>query len=316
VAAVLDDTTHATIDVWLVPYDYRKSFDTIRVIGDFNNFAYDSGVVMERGDDGCYYAEISSSKPIKYQLLGIANDGPVSAPQCAGFTFHGASTYQSVGMPRMGKVTIVFDSTQARGVKAKAHAVFQDPQMEALANIYGDMLARREAYTQGLTRNREAGRSLSEFKYNWSRDVARIDKQLADEEDTVVRGMLYISMLDLGTLGATSELRPEIAKEALTTVPPTSPLWSANPKLIPLAIERSGEPDSVYQDYVVTAIKGHGDPEVTSLLLYDGLTVAYSAKQTDKAQEYYNRLLTQFSSSRYAAMARVQFAMARTEAQQ
>jgi hypothetical protein len=311
VAAILNDTVKAHVDVWLQPVDYRKSFDSIRVIGDFNSFVYDSAVVLARGDDGIYSAELPTTMPsVTYQLLGLTQDGAVCAPGSAAYTFDSIGSYRSVAVAENGIVRIAFDSTQLARTRLKAKAVFDNPQMESLARVYGDMMRRREAYQQALTENREAGKTIYQFKYNWSRDIAKISRQLAEEEDTLIRGMLYVSLLDLGTLGAATDVRENIAKAALATIPPTSLVWSANPKLMHLAIGRTGEPDSVYQDYVHQAIAGHPDADVTSLLLYDGLTVAYSTKQTDRAQEYYTRLTTQYSHSRYAAMARMQFTMA------
>jgi hypothetical protein len=314
VGVLLDDTVNSTVDVRLEPHEYRKSFDSIRVIGDFNGFVHDAAVTMVREDDGCYYAQFpSTSKIVHYQLIGISKDGPVSAPSCMAYEFDGTGDYHSVAMPSKGVVTLKFDSTlmpAAIKAKAKAKATFDNPKMEEVARVYGDILRRRDAFRKGLVANREAGRNLNQFKYNWSRDLTWVSRLLAEEKDTLIRGMIYVSLLDLGTLGASSNVNEASAKAALATIPPTSPLWSINPKLLPLAIERTEESDSVYQDYVRQAILGHADPEVTSLLLYDGLTVAYTAKQTDKAQEYYTRLTTEYSSSRYAAMARAQFTMA------
>lgn len=307
VAALLEDTVRAAINVTLEPFDFYTRFDSIKVIGDFNGFVYDSGLVMQRGEDGTFSVQLPATRAVNYQLLGISNDGPVCSPTCAGYAYDGEDAYYSVAVPQKGVVTIVFDSTQLVYGTTGATATFDDPKMEIVAKLYGDIVKRRESYQRALTANRNAGRSIYQFSYKWNRDLDRLFKQLAKEKDPLTRQLLLISYLDLGTMGAIRDLRPAAAKWALGVIPPTSPLWSINPKLIPLAIQRTNQPDSLYQEYLACAISEHSDPEVTSLLLYDGLTVAYTSNETDKAQEYYRKLINDFGKSRYAAMARAQF---------
>lgn len=315
VGTLINDTTHTSITVQLQPYSYRKALDTIRVVGDFNGYSFYDAPVMERGEDGLYSIEIPTTAPsVSYQLIGITEIGAINAPGAKSYQFDGNEGYRSIAYAENGKVTITFDTAGLVRSKAKATATFDDPTMTVMAKLYADIVQRREKYQQALTDNRLAGRTINEFSYNWRGELNRIAQRLAMETDTTLRSMLLVSYLDMGTLGAAKDIRPAIAKSALATIHPASPLWSINPRLINLTIERTGVPDSTYHEYVAQAIDQHQDPNVTSMLLYDRLTVAYSNKELDRAQNYYERLTRDYSSSRYAAMARVQFVITRDEA--
>lgn len=305
----LDDSIHTTIDVRLQPHRYRSTIDSVMAIGDFNNFSYETAIPLARLADGCYELELpSNAKSVSYQLIGITAEGAVNAPQAAGYKFDGNAGYHAIASVEKGRVKITLDPMLLNRTKRKASALFENERMGTIARLYGDILRRRDAYQQALTENRLAGKSLNEFKYSWAKDLNRLSKQLAQEEDSIIQGMLLISYLELGTLGATRELRPGTAKWAFKKIPATSSLWSINPRLIMLAAERSQEPDSVYQSYIAEVIDRHGDPYVKAMLLYDGLTTAYTTKQEEKAHELYERLTTEYSNSRFAAMARAQFA--------
>ena len=309
IGILLEDSIRTTIDVRLQPQRYRETFDSVMTVGDFNNYSYEKAIALTRLEDGCYELELpSTAKTVSYQLIGITAAGAVNAPLAQEYRFDGNGAYQSIAAVKNGKVKITFDPMLVNRTKKKASALFADERMGTISRLYGDIIRRREAYQQALTENRLAGKPLSEFKYNWSKDLNRITKQLAQEEDTLIKGMLLISYLELGTLGATRELRPAPAKWAFETIPPTSPLWSINPRLIMLAAERSQEPDSLHQGYIAQVIDRHSDPYVKAMLLYDGLTMAYSTRQEDRAYALYERLTTEYSNSRFAAMARVQFA--------
>lgn len=309
IGMLLDDSIHTTIDVRLQPHRYRSTIDSVMAIGDFNNFSYETAIPMTRMADGCYELELpSSATSVSYQLLGLTEQGAINAPDEAGYRFDGNNGYHTIVPVEKGRVKITLDPMLLNRTKRKASALFADERLGTIARLYGDIMRRREAYQQALTENRLAGKSLSEFRYNWSKDLNKLSKQLAQEEDSIIQGMLLISYLELGTLGATRELRPATAKWAFERIPATSSLWSINPRLIMLAAERSQEPDSVYQDYIAEVVDKHGDPYVKAMLLYDGLTTAYTTKQEEKAHELYERLTTEYGNSRFAAMARMQFA--------
>lgn len=314
VSALLNDTTQPEINVRLRPHAYLKSFDSVRIVGDFNNYSYDNAPLLTKDSAGIYSIVLTTSaRSLTYQLLGVTAVGAVNAPGAESYVFDGVGGYHSVVHRRNGSLTIVLDPAKLVRTDAKAEAIFNDSAMQRMAAIYADITKRREAYQDALTKNRLAGKSLTSFSHSWKKDLSRLAAAIKQERDSLTRQMLMVSYLDLGTLGAAADLQPAIARQALESIQPSSPLWSINPRLIMLATERTGEPDSVYQDYLAQVIDEHADPNVVSTLLYDGLTIAYSNKESARANTYYERLTRDYGSSRYAAMARVQFAMERTQ---
>jgi hypothetical protein len=295
------------LNVKLQTYGYPTRIDSISIIGDFNSFSYGSAVPMERQADSTFAIEFTTSSPeLAYQLVG-GDVNRVNGTQADDYVYDGSGGYRSVVKVRNGKVRIVFDPRMIVRSKEEASVEWKDSAREAFASIYRSILRRREAYQQALMEHRKAGKDISDFRYNWRPDLLKIVRRVAGEQDTLLRQALLLSYLDLGTCDATKDLDQKVIRQALAEIPPTSPLWAINPRLVTLAIGRCGE-DSACVAYLQQVIRENADPGIKAPLLYDLLVTAHRNSESDKARGYYDRLVTEFSNTPYAGMARVEFA--------
>lgn len=110
------------IDIKLDYYKYKDNFDEVAVAGDFNDYNISSPDAMTKKENGTYFFEIKTSKPIvKYQLCKIeVNNRTVNAPNTEKYEADSTGDYRSVIEARDGKAVIVFDPAKLKKGEGKA----------------------------------------------------------------------------------------------------------------------------------------------------------------------------------------------------
>ncbi len=306
VPVLLEGGEELEVTAQLKPYAFDTAYDSVRVIGDFNKFGTDGARLLTKQEDGTYTAEFETKeKSFSYQLIKLAQNAfGVNGTAADDYSFDQNGTYRSIVKVENGKATVVFDpKLLARPKKAVAEVHFTDSTAEGLGAIFNDITRRRDSYQSALSAHCAAGKSLSTFDYNWAPEITKLTKQIARTKDSLQRQALLIAYLDLGTLDAKRDLSKNVVVKALDEIPPTSPLWALNPRLIPMAIAMT---DSVekYQAYIDTVINEHPDPTVQAPLVYDEMVAARNTNNEEQVDKYYERLITEFVDTPYAGMAR------------
>jgi len=296
------------VNVQLQSYSYPARIDSISIMGDFNSFSYTSAVPMERQQDSTFAIEFTTtSTELAYQLVGT-DITRTNGTQADYYVYDGSGGYRSVVKGANGTVRIEFDPRKIVRSEKEASVEWKDSTRAAFASIYWGILHRRETYQQALMDHSKAGKDIRDFTYNWRPELMKIVRRVGSEPDSLLRQALLIGYLDLGTCDATKDLDQKVIQQALSEIPPTSPLWAINPRLVTLAIGKSGQ-DSQYVEYLQQVMVQNADPYVKAPLLYDALMSAHRNSDSDKTKIYYDRLMTEFSTTPYANMARGQFAV-------
>lgn len=270
VVLLIDEPAEVKLDVKLKTYDYKESFDEVKIIGDFNNFSFDTARAMKKQPDGSFAAEFEVvSEKFAYQLLGLTKGGgSINGTQSEDYVYDGGGDYRSIVTPEKGRVRIVFDPKLLTRSNSQALVSFKDPRSTAarFKEIYAAMLERRARLHDALTEYKKTGQPPSEFNYDWSRDLAELSHQISAEKDPLLRQALLISYLDLGygTVGA-AKLDLSLARAALSEIPPTSTLWSIEPYLMGVAVSNAGEQKNS-DAYIQQVIAHHPDPQVVRIV--------------------------------------------------
>lgn len=306
VPILLRNANDITLTARLQPYNYDTLYDSVRVIGDFNKFGLDGAQPLTKQPDGTYTAEIDApGETFSYQLINLAQGlFGVNGTMADDYAYDSRGTYRSIITPKDGKATIVFDpSLLPTADKQVAEIRFGDSLNEQLRAVFDGIAARSASYQRALDAHCRAGKNLATFDYNWAPDITKLTKQIGRSKDTLIRQALMIAYLDLGTHDAKRDLSKAMVAKALDEIPPSSPLWAINPRLITMAIEMT---DSVekYQTYIDAVINDQPDPTVQAPLVYDEMVAARNTNDKDRANKYYERLVTEFVDTPYAGMAR------------
>ncbi len=265
VILLIEKPSAIKINAKLKSYDYVTEFSKVQIIGDFNNFSFNSAKVMEKQPDGTFVAEFDANgNNFAYQLLGLTeNGGSVNGTQSDDYIYDGGGDYRSVVTPAGGRAKIVFNPNLLTRSNARAQITFRDANSTAarFASIYEAILERRKLFQKAITAYKKTGKPLDEFNYNWSADMAALSRQIAREKNPLLRQALLIGYLDLGygTFGA--KLDSVLAAKTLAVISPTSSLWSIEPRLLGVALNNIGQPEN-YTPYIQQLIENHPDAEV------------------------------------------------------
>lgn len=224
------------LDVRLAAASYLDELDTVFVIGSFNDFDDDDGLIpMELGSDGVHRLALPApADTFAYQLMGVqvddyrlagtAADRYVFDAARATFSGH-AGKYISVLDSPDDSVEIVFDPGALARSDRQVEISFADPDSRAARiSATHDLIQHYRAEVNALIdRQRTAGQDIDLNAYDWDRARSDVASRLRAENDSVLYRHLLISYFE--------NLRPStgdsiLARNVLADVPPKSTLWS------------------------------------------------------------------------------------------
>ena len=292
-----DGMPNVTLDVTLAQLNFNRKPDTVWIIGDWNEFNFQSAKPMKRGNDGRFTFQVpASGGQVRYQLIGIAtSDGgdglrSVNAPNSAGYVYDGGGDYRSimaVKKAKKGKVTITFDpATLPAENNAVAQTMFgpesraQQQMADLAAMVEKDYRAMRVAMMKAY----QAGKESPEPASLALQSLEVLPKEMRSNSDPTVRQFAAIQLAQFLAGKSNSAL----ATEVLSIAPPTSPLWAINARgavRISLASDSSGAPTTAMK-----FIETNPNREVQAIVLSSLVNDAFHANREADLRTLYARL--------------------------
>ncbi len=157
-------------------YDYAADLSHVKIIGDFNDFSFNSAKALEKQPDGTFAAEFETNgRKFAYQLLGLTTSGgSVNGTQSEDYVYDGGGDYRSVVTPANGRVKIVFNPDLLVRSEMSARVSFRDVNSIAarFAPVYATMRKRSKSLHDAVAAYKKTGKPLDEFGYNFSTDFA------------------------------------------------------------------------------------------------------------------------------------------------
>jgi hypothetical protein len=263
---LLDKPMHSTINIRLQPYEYNDDWSDLKIIGDFNDFSFQTGEPMTQQADGTYTFETATAADqFAYQLIGLVKgDRSVNGTHSDDYVYDGGGDYRSVIKAQNGRVKVTFDPSKLvhppQPVEPQVEFADKNPRLAQLYEIDKESKARREKFMETAQAYGKTGKDMTDFSYDWSAVAKELEQKIAAQDDPVLRQFLVISYLELTTMTA-QNLDPKMAVRALEEIPPGSPLWSKTPQALFVAVNLSGQQEkpSAYVDLVLAQ---HPDPNI------------------------------------------------------
>ena len=230
-----DQNQSIELDVNLGGYSYLDPIDDVKIIGDFNNFDFNSSKPMTKQADGTYTFSMNWDKPLfKYQLLNVeGSKRSINGTQSEDYEYDGGGDYRSIISTQNGIAKIVFDPKKLITISKNGDAKFRDSKNTSavlykyskLTNDYFEIFFKQYKEYQSL------GKDPKNFKFNNIELEKAIKNKVLEENDQLARqiGMSYYitlprtSKIDIDSL--------EIVK-FFNSLNLNSFLWEANPNLI------------------------------------------------------------------------------------
>ncbi len=175
------------VDVKLDYYKYKDTLNEVSVMGDFNNYDYNSSVPMTKREDGTYLLEVKTDRQtIKYQLCRIeASQRTINAPETNKFEADSTGDYRSIIETRDGKAVIIFDPAKLKKGEGKAKVVIEGDVLSQA--VTKEMLEYNELRLEASKRMREyydKNKKIDGYEFDDGGKVAELLKKAEAEKDT------------------------------------------------------------------------------------------------------------------------------------
>lgn len=336
----VDKGVDTDITIQLAKVRLEPSLEAVGVIGEFNDFDDDDGVLpMTRQLDGTWSGRFAApADTFAYQLMGVQFDGyPLAGTQADWFVpdthyptvARHAGKYVSVVRAPGDSVTITFDSSRLPTGKEVMTVTHADPFTRAarVEELFKTFEVTTYGFQRALEDVRAAGGSFPDVVFDWDTPQANMREMLEATEDSLIRDYIILSYLE--------KLRPDqsdadMALRMFDEVRPESPMWSfvwsvptnmfhrastfvsdeRDPDSYALAVSEVN-PDSTVQASFLSwlVVKRFRQMQDERNGLVDG--EQHTGQATRDFSIYFDRLVTDYAHTFYAEQAMKSFAPSR-----
>ncbi|NUO81350.1 redoxin domain-containing protein [candidate division KSB1 bacterium] len=309
----IEPPVHEKLTVRLRLYEYVDDFSEVRILGDFNEYDFNSAEPMARQSDGTYVFETETeADTFAYQLLGVEKtERSINGTQSDDWVYDNGGDYRSVVKVTNKKVKVVFDPAKLpRGKPGDEVLVRFDSPNSFSSRFYvlhDEQAKRREQYSRTYEAFENAHGDESEgFTFDWKPALAALKQQLSEEKNPNLRQVLLLDALEIGSMNGREALDIKLITQAFAEISPTCPLWSNKPWL--LSESTSWLNDEIKQDkYLNQVLAQHPDRRLCANILMSWLAKADDKDDTTKAKTFYDRLMADFADTQEAMWARTQY---------
>ncbi len=301
VPVLINKTKKIELNVRLKHNQYVNSFKDVQIIGDFNNFNSNAPVNMKRQLDGTFRAEFNThNKNFAYQLMGIEKTGRIiNGTDANRYIYDGGGDYESVVIPKNGKVTITFNPKKLVRVHNDKSITFGSRNKfdQEAYKIITDMGKRQKqaSIMHGLdSGNLDSNSDLSTI-------IRKLQTRINNEKNPELKDLLMVSYIELGIFGE-KNINASIIKQAFQTIKPSSILWSIDPRILQLSFGFStfnGIPQ-----YLDGVISSNPDKEVIAFSLYIKSMRAEYVGNQKMANKLYNKLKREYGKTHFGKIAK------------
>lgn len=291
--------TRVRLDVCLRTYNYGGVF-TPAVIGNFNDWSVSKRVPLQKGKDGVYFATVPcNSDTLVYRLVNVRTGGEVEGTDAEGYIPNGIENYNSFLVAGKQQVGIEFDpnrlpySTKPSTFRFANEGSFDARFAQAYAGFENARQASRESFFKSVVDHRVMG-----HKFNYNPYISRVESMLHREHIKLIRQALelsYFSISYISTNGA--YVKPKLCQLLLTSIPPSSTVWSLRPSSISEAIDLSGYPMYKRMDYIREVLNTNPISQTRITLLANRILIMSRSLNPGEMIPYLSMLVDQYGDS-------------------
>lgn len=299
------------LTIQLKHYEYVDDLNKLIITYGFDEFSSGINRPMTQQANGSFIFELdTTASTVAYKIRGAEKNGrTIHGTQSEDFTIDEFGQYSSIVKITNGKFRIVFDPKKLSRAQPKNEVMVQfDNPGSIQAKFYAlayEHKQRSEKYwsTRRAYMKAHSG-DMSEFSYDWSADLERLEKGIRQKENSIFRQVLLVQYLMVGRLAEQEKLDKELVSYAFNEIPATSALWTLlpHPMIIDWASEWTGEKEK-YEDYIDHVLDQHGSRRLRENLLYLKLSEASEKEDTAAVKLFFNRIMSEFAGTWLADIA-------------
>ncbi len=211
------DSLHVAVRLQQVAW--RATFDSIVVVGDFNNFKLDSTArTLRRQADGRLMVDVSSTlDTVYYALAKVARRALVPNRGLDGVVRTSNGDYRSAALVRQGIARIIVDPSAFVPDTTSASARYAPGPVATFARMSDSVMSYQRDQPP------QAGSPSSTGP--WRARVTRAEASLARATTARDRGAHLLELLALAQAGV--DVSPRVGRQAMREIRPTDPLWTS-----------------------------------------------------------------------------------------
>lgn len=284
------------VEVRLRPNPYVETFETVRIVGLWNDFDFQAADTMVRQKDGTFlWEQEADTSFVSYQLLDItSNYHSVNGTMSERLIYDGGGDYRSVVGVDQGKARIIFDPsllTRHPGVGLPKFTTNEEYAYLAEILAIGNAAKKMEDDFSRAYRSHVAeGGNLETMNSDRSPVMSRLRKAMSDGTNPWLRRWAALKLLDLSTVtGLVEGSQREDLDVIAEVVPPSSPLWGLMPSGI-MMIGSSGEDESQQIETCRSFLRLNPDSVVQGMALARLTEIAKTKRDDDEWRRLYSRM--------------------------
>jgi len=232
----VEESTASEVVIHLASVRLLDSFTDVGVIGEFNEWNDDDGVLpLRQNENGIWTGTMSApADTFAYQLMGVQFDEFMLAGTSYDWlvkethypTFSGhAGKYTSVLETPSDSVSITFDPSHLPIGEMDMQVDYVDPSSRAarINQLYNEFETTRMAFSNAMKAHRDSGGTFADLDFDWSGPKAQMNEKRAQEEDSTLIQYMILSHLEKYFPDSSDT---DVARSLFEDVPPGSDMWS------------------------------------------------------------------------------------------
>lgn len=302
----VQEDKNINLDVKLCRNNVDPNFKDVSVIGNFNDYDFNSGVPMKKSSDGSYSAEIRKSEDtLKYQILGPFNTPEphsVNGKQADFFEYDNGGDYRSVIVAKENSIIVRFNPADFPN----------SPDSRPVFNSGNKGLSEFFSVSDKMKRAQDELNSNARILYEKDKkdeivkEIQKLTKLFQNEikktKNERLKSFLYFTFLESARdyhsfPEGKGKLDYSILNKMMKEIKPDNPIWADNYySIIPLRSIIDSKETKEYVNSVVNSMKqpqqNYLKNEITSIDLLDHYQdQAYIKSIIKDTSEIYSQIL-------------------------
>lgn len=285
------------VDVSLAGLDYRDNIGNVVIIGSFNDFDWNSGLVMENYNNGTYTITIETDEPeLEYQLLSIVRGRSISGTDYEKLRYDGDGDYISIVSTKDGKAEITFDTTLLVYDETPAEVMYQDKN-SIDARFYEYHSAYQMEHEKAYEIYQKQHFAGEEYYYDWSGYIQKLETVLNTEEEAPIvfpLSVLYVSL----AVQRGAEIDTAKAVALAEKIPLSSCVWLYQPGSVFIFSHFLGE--NKREEFLDTFLEATSYTSLKAYIYFSRYMNAKNIGNKEETEIYKNLIFEEAPESKYA----------------
>ncbi|NOX90418.1 MAG: redoxin domain-containing protein [Calditrichaeota bacterium] len=291
-------TQSVELDFQLQSYLFKDPIGEVKITGDWNNFSFSSALPMQMQSDSTYVFEVKpTADTLAYQLIGLTQrELSINGTQYDYLVYDGGGDYRSVIRKTDSTMKIVFNPKELpRNYNPALPNILLRSGSLSTQEFMDIAIAEQKAvnaWRQARMNFMQKFGTDRGFRFDFSELNSFLNKKEEETGSQEVKNFIAFQRILLQSYGFS--VPDSVVKKIGESVPPTDPIWSLNPQILPFVLERTFGPEKAYAMLEEALDKIDSRYTRAFILINIGMKAKYQ-RDNEKMASVYNKLKSDYN---------------------